>query len=97
MLGVGGRTGESCLFGETEHEIHRLNRLARRSLDEIVYCRNGHNPAGSIIREHGEVAIIGTLDIPRIGDDAFVNSDESFTFIEVAIQGTKVGEPHRIA
>ena len=95
-LGITGRCGEAGVLRNAEHQIHGLNGLPGGSLDEIVDRRDRDDPSGPRIQVHADVAIVCSLDVPRIGTDIFVESNEPFPFIEVSVQVPQIGQWHAL-
>ena len=51
------------MLREATHEIHVLHRLARCTLDHIVYGGNNDNPTGARIKLTADIAVIAAPKI----------------------------------
>jgi hypothetical protein len=55
---VGSRRRQAGIFRITQHEIHRLNRLAGCTLYQVIQRGDGDDPSGASVLMDREITVV---------------------------------------
>src|SRR5690242_2708322 len=81
---------EALRLGETERDVHVLDGLAGRSLDEVVNGRHEHDPLRAGVDLEADVAEVGTADVADLRQARIVDAHEGRGLVEVVVGGEEL-------